>query len=239
MNMSNTWELLVGHMDWLAPDVCHVCLQAESNRLPDYLPGQYLKLHLEDCSARAYSIASAPESGLLEIQIKTTGDNQPLIQSLRSKSKVMIDIPHGCCRLPDNERNLLMVAGGTGVSQMRSIILSSIARNESRSMWLYWGVDSSASLYLDHELRELSTQHPRFHYVPVLATAENRRLDRIGYPHEYVLRDFESLSDFEIIISGSKKMAIDLYRDFSSVGVEQNRMHCDWLDILRSQNIMQ
>jgi len=248
MNTGNARKLIVEQMDWLAPDVYQICLQGVNGDVPSYLPscllgylpGQYLSLHLDECNVGSYSIGSAAESGLLEIQIKTTANNHQLLHNLRSRSRstVMVDMPHGCCRLPSSERPLLMLAGGTGVSQMRSIIYSSIARCESRSMWLYWGVDCAASLYLDHELKELSRQHPRFHYESVVDTAEPNWLGRVGCPHECALLDFETLTDFEIVFSGSKNMAKTLYRDFSTAGVDQSRMHCDWLDILRAQGSM-
>jgi len=97
----------------------------------DYLPGQALLIgeHGRE-EQRPYSIASSPErsseTGRLEllIALEANGDFGPHLPSPRTGTLVDIVGPLGTFVFPTrpHQRHLLFVAGGTGISPLRSMV---------------------------------------------------------------------------------------------------------------------
>ncbi|MGQ7115150.1 hypothetical protein ACUOFC_58215, partial [Escherichia sp. TWPC-MK] len=67
----------------------------------------------------------------------------------------------------DEERPMILIAGGTGFSYARSILLTALARNPNRDITIYWGGREEQHLYDLCELEALSLKHPGLQVVPV------------------------------------------------------------------------
>lgn len=59
----------------------------------------------------------------------------------------------------DEDRPLILIAGGTGFSYVRSILLTALARNPNRDITIYWGGREEKHLYDLSELEALSVNH--------------------------------------------------------------------------------
>lgn len=68
----------------------------------------------------------------------------------------------------DEERPLILIAGGTGFSYARSILLTALARNPNRDVTIYWGGREEKHLYDLSELEALSLQYPCLRVEPVV-----------------------------------------------------------------------
>ncbi len=74
--------------------------------------------------------------------------------------QIVVDIPHGEAWLRDDEeRPMILIAGGTGFSYARSILLTALARNLNRDITIYWGGREEQHLYDLCELEALSLKH--------------------------------------------------------------------------------
>lgn len=214
--------------------IFRVFLQPNNDDFPRYEAGQYLKLRMPDGEMKPYSIASAPESGKIELQImahRRIGNRRQPVDFFSSAKPVNCWMPFGRCRLPDDDRPILMIAGGTGISQMKAMIDSSVARNEEREIWLYWGGKTTESLYLDDELSEISMKHPRIRYRPVVEIRSAGTRFAGGYPHIVALKDHANMRRFDVYCSGSPSMASAVCNSMFANGVPKHLIHCDWLDI--------
>jgi NAD(P)H-flavin reductase len=230
--------LNVADITALSQDVFRASLIPQSGQLPRFHAGQYLKLVMPDGRLKPYSISSAPESGVIELQLlasRRTDGGSTVVQLLQAHPTVPCQMPFGACRLPDNARPLLMITGGTGISPMKAIIDSSIARGETRAIWLYWGVEQASFLYLHEELADLSRTHDRILYKPVVAKPTPDWTGYTGHPHAVARHEHADLRPFEIYCSGSEQMARAVHADFLSQGIDAGQFHCDWIDILRDE----
>ena len=222
----------------LGGDVYRVGLTAPPRGLPRFEAGQYLKLVMPDGSLKPLSIASAPEAPLLELQVQATAQGttpHPLLAHFQQDT-VTAHLPFGGCRLPPDPTPVLMIAGGTGIAPMRAMLASSIARRETREVWLYWGVATPDRLYLDAELSALAAAHPRVRYRPVVADACAGWGGLVGLPHELALAEHAGLSRLAVYCSGSAPMARSVYRALRAHGLPPERFHCDWIDLMRAQH---
>lgn len=227
-------QMRVLRLEEIGNDVFGVSLRPSNDSAPCYAAGQYLKLRTPDGGLKPYSIASAPESGRIELQImapRRTGNSRPSVDFLASAKFVHCRMPFGRCRLPNDDRPILMIAGGTGISQMKAMIDSSIARRESREIWLYWGGKARGALYLDDQLSEIALQHPRIRYRPVLELRSAGSRFAGGYPHVVALNEHEDIRRFDVYCSGPPPMASAVCNSMFVNGIPMSSIHCDWLDI--------
>lgn len=80
----------------------------------------------------------------------------------------------------DEERPLILIAGGTGFSYVRSILLTALARNPARDVTIYWGGREEKHLYDLSELEALSVNHPNLRIEPVVEQPEEGWRGRTG-----------------------------------------------------------
>ena len=140
-----------------------------------------------------------------------------------------MDSPHGEAWLRDDEdRALILIAGGTGFSYVRSILLSALARNPDRDIAIYWGGREAKHLYDLAELEALSIKHPNLRIEPVVEQPEEGWRGRSGTVLTAVLQDYGTLAEHDIYIAGRFEMA-KIARDLfcNERGAREDRLFGD------------
>ncbi|SDH56305.1 aquacobalamin reductase / NAD(P)H-flavin reductase [Vibrio xiamenensis] len=183
----------------------------------DFKAGQYLMVVMGEKDKRPFSIASSPcrHEGELELHIGAAEHNAYAIEvveamktALETQGDITIDAPHGEAWLKeDSERSLLLIAGGTGFSYVRSILDHCIAQNIQNPIHLYWGARDEEQLYAKDELIHIAQSHSHIDFVPVIEQAKSDWQGKVGNVLEAVNEDFSSLADFDIYIAGRFDMA--------------------------------
>jgi ferredoxin-NADP reductase len=132
-----------------------------------YKAGQAALIGPPDRSERVpYSIASAPEEsrrhGWLEFLIKTEGSIQwgTHFPALRRGMELAINGPLGSFKLPDHprQRNFLFIAGGTGISPIRSMIYEAVLTRRAARIRLLYSARTPADFAYARELRGLAAR---------------------------------------------------------------------------------
>lgn len=106
--------------------------------------GQYLMVVMDERDKRPFSMASTPaEQEFIELHIGASELNlyaMAVMDRILKEREIVVDIPHGDAWLrEDEDRPLILIAGGTGFSYVRSILLTALARNPDRDITIYWG----------------------------------------------------------------------------------------------------
>ncbi|NUU68793.1 NAD(P)H-flavin reductase [Enterobacteriaceae bacterium BIT-l23] len=174
--------------------------------------GQYLMVVMDERDKRPFSMASTPdEQDFIELHIGASELNlyaMAVMERILEKKEVVVDIPHGEAWLRDDEsRPLILIAGGTGFSYVRSILLTALARNPKRDITIYWGGRESKHLYDLPELRDLEARHPNLRVEAIVEQPEDGWNGRNGTVLTAVLQDYGSLTDYDIYIAGRFEMA--------------------------------
>ncbi|MEV7376103.1 ferredoxin--NADP reductase [Streptomyces sp. NPDC090301] len=140
---------------------------AESADRFAYRPGQFLTLKLPGADggpvARCYSLASSPDTGEpLKITVKRVaggyGSNW-VCDHLAAGDELEVLPPAGTFTPASLDRDLLLVAGGSGITPVLSIAKSALAGGRGRVVLLYANRDESSVVFRD-ELRTLAEGHP-------------------------------------------------------------------------------
>ncbi|AJF68900.1 3-ketosteroid-9-alpha-hydroxylase [Streptomyces vietnamensis] len=132
-----------------------------------YRPGQFLTLKLPGAdghpAARCYSLASSPHTGEpMKITVKRVaggyGSNW-VCDRLAAGDELEVLPPAGTFTPDSLDGDLLLVAGGSGITPVLSIAKSALAGGRGRVVLLYANRDESSVIFRD-ELRELTEDHP-------------------------------------------------------------------------------
>ncbi|MFE4113083.1 NAD(P)H-flavin reductase [Kosakonia sp. YIM B13611] len=195
--------------------------------------GQYLMVVMDERDKRPFSMASTPDQhDFIELHIGASELNlyaMAVMDRILKDREIVIDIPHGDAWLRDDEeRPMVLIAGGTGFSYVRSILLTSLAQNPNREITIYWGGREEKHLYDLSELEALSVDHPNLRVVPVVEQPEAGWRGRSGTVLAAVLQDFGSLAEHDIYIAGRFEMA-KIARDLfcNERGAREDRLFGD------------
>ena len=174
--------------------------------------GQYLMVVMDERDKRPFSMASTPlQKDFIELHIGASELNlyaMAVMDRILKEKTLDVDIPHGEAWFREgSQRPLVLIAGGTGFSYARSILLAALAEQPDREVSIYWGGREAVHLYDLSELEALSIKYPQLKVVPVVEQPEEGWRGRTGTVLSAVLQDYGSLADQDIYIAGRFEMA--------------------------------
>ncbi len=209
--------------------VYKVLLQPE--QAIDFLPGQYLNFVMSEADKRPFSIASSPCDELIELQIGAFGaDSYPMqvIERIKESSTVTIEIPLGKAELKTNsDRPLLLIAGGTGFSYIKSMFEYLANKKSQRKVVVYWGLRDPSACYELDKTRAIIQSLADGEFHPVVETPHDDWQGRIGMVHKVVMKDINNLADYDIYLAGRFDMIAVVRDDFVAQGAKKDHMYAD------------
>lgn len=123
--------------------------------------------------ARCYSISSAPDvRGYLEISVKRLGVvSNALHAAIRPGASLTIRRPAGAFKYPSgDDRPIVLLAGGIGITPLMSILRHAIATEPTRPVTLLYGVHAEADFAFRDELAAAARRHPQLRVQLAAAT---------------------------------------------------------------------
>lgn len=176
-------------------------------------PGQYIQLDLRNGDNRPYSVASTPGGGeLVELHIKRTPGGVAtdgwIFEDLVIGQEVSLSGPYGRFSFrPARSQPILMLAGGTGLAPLKSIIQHMAETKAGQEVVLYHGVPTAEDLYEHSWLEAFAEKHEWFDYRPALSREEHN--GRTGRVPALMSADFPRASGRVAYICGSPEFVTD------------------------------
>ncbi|TIH10217.1 CDP-6-deoxy-delta-3,4-glucoseen reductase [Pseudomonas leptonychotis] len=214
--------------DELGGDVFRLRLNAPAGKVPRYHAGQYLLLQRDADDYAAFSLASAPHSGReLELHVLARDEaTVSLIAELRRSGLVRVKMPFGdthLAELPDGP--LVLIAAGTGMAQMHSLIEHCCASGFAHPVHLYWGARRPEDFYaLEHWAKWQQVPNLFLHQV---VSDQCGWQGRCGLLHEAVREDFANLNTLHVYASGSPAMVYATLDALVEAGMDAQQMRAD------------
>ncbi|MCD9475382.1 NAD(P)H-flavin reductase [Photobacterium phosphoreum] len=190
----------------------------------NFKAGQYVLAYL-DGKKLPFSIANCPTCNeLIELHVGSSVKETAVksisyfVDAFVNSGDIQIDAPHGNAWLREGSNSpLLLIAGGTGLSYINSILSNCVNRNLPRSIYVYWGVNNIDLLYADTQLKALSSDFSNVKYVPVLENFDNSWYGKKGNVIDAIIEDFCDLSDFDIYVCGPQGMTYSVREKLTSL----------------------
>lgn len=177
----------------------------------NFYAGQYMDFLFKEGS-RSYSIANAPsQKDQLEFHIRLRENglfsSQLLDGRLTVGSIIRLRGPLGAFTLSANHHKpLILLATGTGLAPIKSILCHLSETIPHRPIHLYYGCRTQADLYDETQLNNLLSQLPNARYTPVLSQAKSGWTGATGYLTPHVIHDYPNLAQHEVYACGSPAM---------------------------------
>ena len=188
----------VSRIETLTPTIKAIWLKLD--RPIDFQAGQYVQLHLPGVEGgRPFSIANAPaeiaRTGELELNVRVVAGGAGtayLHEQLKVGDTVQISGPYGRFFVRTSfAAPMLFMAGGSGLSSPRAMILDLLENGCSQPITLVYGQRNKAELYYDQEFRALAAAHPNFSYVPALSEDADGFEGAHGFVHDAAKAHFK------------------------------------------------
>lgn len=163
----------------VTPKIKHLRLALPDELEINFKPGQYIQILTPKYKGsreevyRAYSIASPPrENHNLELFIGYIPNGictTYIHQHLKSTDQLTIVGPYGDFYYHDGQREMVMVAIGTGMAPIMSILKHMRDENIQRKATFYFGARTREDLYMLEELEALKKDLPNFELITCLS----------------------------------------------------------------------
>ncbi|HEY5716735.1 MAG TPA: NAD(P)H-flavin reductase, partial [Psychromonas sp.] len=180
---------------------------------------------------RHFSMANAPTGNHIELHIGATPENSyamQVIEKMQSEGQVDAEIGNGTAYLrEDSNRPIILVAGGTGFSYVKSLLEQIVNLQLENRVYLYWGVKEYSHFYFEDEASTWAKEHKNIHFHPVIELPEAEWQGHQGYVHQAVLDEFADLSSFDIYVVGRFEMAKIAREDFVKQGALVDHIYGD------------
>ena len=131
-------------------------------RCPNFKPGQFLHLAIDQYDpsfqwpeSRVFSIASSPEQfAEITITFSVKGKfTRRMFDEVQNGDLVWLKFPYGSFLFTDYEADIILIAGGTGITPFVSFLKHSINNKLDTNISLYYGVRSPEYLIFDSLLK--------------------------------------------------------------------------------------
>ena len=140
---------VVSEIAQLAPNILQLSVAVRDGSFR-FQPGQWVNFRFPEGVSRAYTIASPPEHPeSVELCVRSgSGRGGAALQKLETGAEVAIDGPFGNFLLPQNDRrDVVFLAGDTGIAPVRSIVLHMLATKDARKVIVLYEPDHRYILY--------------------------------------------------------------------------------------------
>jgi NAD(P)H-flavin reductase/hemoglobin-like flavoprotein len=224
------WDAVVLRHERPAPDIAVLTLRPD--RPYGFYPGQYLTLETPHRARlwRPYSIANAPRpDGTLELHVRAVPGgwvSGALVRHTGVGDRLRLGPPLGGMQVDaESDRDLLFVAGGTGLAPCKAM-LEHVARwNRDRTVHLFYGARRIDELYGLSALCRLADNLPWLTVVGAVSD-DPSYLGRRGLVSD-VAADFRAWTQHDVYVGGPPGMVAATIEALRQRGVSPTRMQYD------------
>jgi NAD(P)H-flavin reductase/hemoglobin-like flavoprotein len=197
-----------------------------------YRAGQYVSI---ECKYRprlwrVYSVANAPQKdGLMEFHVRALGAgwvSSALVWRLKVGDMIRMAAPMGSMVFDHcSTRDVVCVAGGTGLAPIKALVEELTRRNRTRWVHLFFGARDREDLYDLAALNRLEASYPWLTVVPACSEDAGYGGER-GTMAEVVARH-GPWGEHDFFVAGSPAMVRSTLRTLAEMQVPPTRIRYD------------
>lgn len=168
-----------------------------------FVPGQWLNLYLPTGEpsgeiTRAYSIASAPNGTArftLAVTLVNDGPGSTVLHQIEPGAELMASGPQGFfTRDADAGHPALMIATGTGLTPLRSMLYAAIDAGATEPLWVLIGVRFEEDQLYRDELLAIGEKHQNVQVHYTLSKPNESWSGKRGYVQDHLEKLWTDLS---------------------------------------------
>jgi NAD(P)H-flavin reductase len=183
-------------------------------------PGQYALIQVQQngewCKPHPFTIVNAPADNLLQMTIKSVGAFTSAIPKLQPGTPARLKGPLGSfCKDIDRKSNIIMVAGGIGITPFLSVLRYFSILPDNKNVTLFWANNMLKDVFAQGELSRIceTTGLKVVHVIlngeyPATYIPDNAAAYRFesGFLTKEILQAHADLTGASVYLCGSPKM---------------------------------
>jgi toluene monooxygenase electron transfer component len=196
---------------------------------PQYRPGQYAIFDLGNGLRRCYSMATVPGSDIVEFIAKRYSGRpgSGALFSLAPGDRVAVELPYGDMWFRANERDIVLTAGGTGLSPILALLRHLCDRGMGNRVHVFYGANSEDELVCWHEMQALVGRLPAAELHGAVARPGDGWTGTRGLVTDALKTRLAELRDAEHYLAGPPVMVDAVLDLLSANDVPRDRIHYD------------
>lgn len=207
----------------------------EDGDLMQFSPGQFVQVELVENKAglpsRQYSITSTAKDEYVSITVKKIGGFSGALHELAVDEKVYMFGPLGNFSLRENDRDIVLLAGGIGIAPFFSMIKHLYEQNnENREVYLFYSNKEQANGAFRASLAEMEKEWKNLHIINVLTQTDEKvsgveEYNRVDVPviEKYV----KNMNTCEYYVCGSVPFVTGLSKKLEDGGITQEQIFAE------------
>ena len=226
----------------LTHDIKQLRIRLLSPDTIEFTPGQYVQLQtppygdVAEEVYRAYSLSSPPsDSHAIELIIRLVPGGLCttwVFTVLKEGDEVTFNGPYGEFHLSDTGRDMIWIAGGSGMAPFWGIARHMKETQNARRVTYFFGAMTKRDMFLVDEFRQLEKELPNFRFIPALSRpAEGEDwADERGLVTDVVAKHVPGDGDKEGYLCGSSGLINASIKVLKAKGVPEERIYYDKFD---------
>ena len=219
---------LLGWRD-LAPEVRHFSFEVPEAASFPFTPGQWVSMTREIKGkpiTRAYSIASVPAGNQFDLCLNRVQDGvfSPFLFDLTEGGEVDVKGPFGTFTMRHPDREMLMIATGTGVAPFRSMLAQYLANDGTSKVRLLFGVRYPETILYRDDFDRWALQHENFTFWPTLSRPPLDWSGRAGHVQQHLDEALEGRKDLDVYVCGLRAMVDDVRQRLKAGGFDRKQI---------------
>ena len=226
----------------VTPTIKHLRLALPAGEEISFKAGQYVQILAplykgnDEEVYRAYSVASSPtDSKAVELYIGYVKDGKATTyvhNFLKPNSKLTVVGPYGEFFYREGDREMVMVAIGTGMAPIMSILKFMRANNIQRKVTFYFGARTAEDLFEMDELEQLQKDLPNFKLITCLSkpTEKCNWTGEVGRVTDMIKKYLPDGSQAEAYLCGSPVMIDSVIPLLMEKGMPEEQIYYDKFD---------
>jgi Na+-transporting NADH:ubiquinone oxidoreductase subunit F len=223
----------------LTHDIKSLYLKLKPGEELKFAAGQYVQIKVPQYGKsteevyRAYSIASSPsEKNSIQLIIRRVPQGictTYVFDYLKEGDTLSLNGAYGDFYLRDTDREIICIAGGSGLAPIKSILHKMEEEGIQRKATFFFGCVGLRDLYYVDEMKAFENKIPGFRFVPALSGAkeDDNWTGETGLITEVVDRHVSDGSNAEAYLCGSPGMIDACIKVLHSKGITDDRIYYD------------
>lgn len=198
-----------------------------------YWPGQFMMIQFKAGGIskewHPFTISSAPSDSDLTVSMKESGDWTATLGKLTTGVPAKVEGPYGKFSyhyLPKDNLGYVFIAGGIGITPLRSMIRELCHEQSNRPITLLYNARAMTDFAFQDEFNILVQQHPNLKVVYI--TSQEKTTVRFGRIDANCLQEeIKDLAQQHYFICGPKPMMEAVRTTLRTLGVTKSRLHAE------------
>lgn len=203
-------------------------------KVPDHVetwePGQYVMITIDPMDDHhPFSVSKINSDQTVEITFKVFGNFTKKFSQVVAGQKLYFAGPYGTANKMvqyHKKEDLVLVAGGIGITPFRCIINHLLEKNDQRNIYLFYCVSQPDFFAFDDEFTKLAKQHANFHYIKICSKPVKDPSVIQGYISDLIIKDqIGDLPSHSYVVCGPDAMLAAVNVLLRSHGVPRYQIH--------------